>query len=275
MPRCGTRASSPWRAAAEIEKKARPRRFAAARDRGDLRRRRRVVLRGHEDALARRELGLEGRELVLDRRDRLLGVGVGVVRVERRGVHEVDEEARPLDVLEEPDPEAVPLVRALDEAGHVRRDERPEALPRDDAEVRDERRERVVGDLRAGGRDRGDEGRLARVRQADEGHVREELQLEGELELDALAARVGAPRRAVRGRREAGVSLPALSARGHEERLALLDEVAEDLARVADPRTTVPTGTETGRSAPFFPWRLLPFPWPPRPAAKRLWKRNG
>src|SRR5664280_2846496 len=39
--------------------------------------------------------------------------------------------------------------------------------------------------------------------------------------------------------------------------------------------TTVPTGTETGRATPFFPWQLSPLPWPPRPAAKRLWNRKG
>ena len=171
---------------------------------------------------------------MLDRRDRRFRVLLGIVRVDRRRVHEVHEEARPFNVLQEPDSEAVALVRALDEAGHVRRDERPEPLPRHDPEIRHERREGVIGDLRPRGRDRGDERRLARVRKPDEGHVREELQLERELELDALAARIRAPRRAVRRRREAGVSLSAFAARGHEQRLSLLDEVAEDLPRVAD-----------------------------------------
>ena len=63
----------------------------------------------------------------------------------------------------------------------------------------------------------------------DERHVREELELEREVALVAFRAGIRAPRRPVRGGREPRVSPPAFAARGHEERLPLLDEVADDL----------------------------------------------
>ena len=52
------------------------------------------------------------------------------------------------------------------------------SLRRDDAEIRRQRRERVVGDLRAGRRDARDQRRLAGVREADQADVGEQLQLE-------------------------------------------------------------------------------------------------
>ena len=65
----------------------------------------------------------------------------------RREVEEQHEHPRPLDVAEELVPEAAPLGRALDEAGDVG-DHELVVLEAHDAEVRLERGERVVGDLR-------------------------------------------------------------------------------------------------------------------------------
>ena len=186
---------------------------------------------GAEDALARGQLGGEGLELALDDGDGLLG-GVGVLGVEGGGVDEVADEARALDVPEEADAEAVAFAGPFDEAGDVGRDEGLEALPGDDAEVGDERREGVVGDLRARGGDGGDERRLAGVREADERDVGEELQLEGEGPPLAFAARVGATGRAVRRGGEVLVAAPALSALDDDEDLPVLGEVGEDLAGV-------------------------------------------
>jgi len=61
----------------------------------------------------------------------------------------VDEDARALEVAQELVPEPGAGVRPLDEPRHVGDDEALPA-PADDAEVRHERGERVVGDLRAG-----------------------------------------------------------------------------------------------------------------------------
>ena len=74
------------------------------------------------------------------------------------------EEAAALDVLQESDAEAGAPVRALDQAGDVGHDEGlGRIVSRDDAQVRNERRERVVGDLRLRRGDHGDQGGLARV----------------------------------------------------------------------------------------------------------------
>ena len=58
-------------------------------------------------------------------------------------------------------------------------------------EVRLERRERVVGDLRVGRRQRGEQGRLAGVRQADEPDVGDQPELEAEPALLARLALLG------------------------------------------------------------------------------------
>jgi hypothetical protein len=84
-----------------------------------------------------------------------------------RQIDEVDEDRAALDVAEELIAEAVAFVRAFDEAGDVSDDEGLAVVGADDAEVRDERREGVVGDLRLRGTDDGDQRRLAGVRQTD------------------------------------------------------------------------------------------------------------
>src|SRR5699024_8689566 len=80
--------------------------------------------------------------------------------------------------------QALALARAGDEPRDV--GDRVAGLARgDDAEVGHERREGVVGDLRAGGREHRDERGLAGAREADEGDVRERLQLQ--LDVEELA----------------------------------------------------------------------------------------
>ncbi len=96
--------------------------------------------------------------------------------------------------------EPAALGRALDQAGHVGEHELVVAPPHD-AEVRLERRERVVGDLGLGRADRGDQRGLARVREADERGVGEQLQLEPQPPLLAVLALLGEARRAARVRR--------------------------------------------------------------------------
>src|SRR5207244_6940295 len=117
------------------------------------------------------------------------------VRVERREVSErvgprcaddVVEGTCPLDMAQELLAEAQAAARALDQPGDVGDDELPIVEPRD-AEVRDERGERVVGDLRSRARERREERRLPRVRQTGEAHVRQELELEPDLAALAFA----------------------------------------------------------------------------------------
>ena len=72
-------------------------------------------------------------------------------RVARRTVDDVDEDPRPLDVAQEGVAESGPAARALDEPGHVGDRRSPFVVVAEvhDPEVRLERGERIVGDLRA------------------------------------------------------------------------------------------------------------------------------
>ena len=107
--------------------------------------------------------------------------------LEGRAVEHVDERRAALDMAEELEAEALALARALDESGHVG-DRVADVAGLDDPEVRVQRRERVVGDLRPSGRDRGDETGLARRGVADQGDIGDDLQLEEDVAFPAGGA---------------------------------------------------------------------------------------
>ena len=62
-----------------------------------------------------------------------------------------------------------------------------------------QRGEGIVGDLRFGGADDGEEGRLAGIGQADQAGIRDQLQPQPDPALFALLAGIGVARRAVGG----------------------------------------------------------------------------
>jgi hypothetical protein len=126
---------------------------------------------------------------------------------------------------------------ALDEPRDVRDHEARVAFDAHHAERRVERRERIVGHLRARARDRADEGGFAGVRQAEQPDVGQHAQLERELAaLAGLAARELAWR-AVGARLEMQVAEAALAALGEQRALAVRGEVGEQHAvLVADQR---------------------------------------
>ncbi len=97
----------------------------------------------------------------------------------------------------------------------------------DDAEIRRQRRERVVGDLRPRGGDARNQRRLAGVRKADEPDVRQQLEMEPEVFLFAGQTRFGPPRRAVRRRRKVRVSTPAEPALRDQHALARLRQIRD------------------------------------------------
>ena len=101
-----------------------------------------------------------------------------------------------------------------------------------DAEVRDERRERVVGDLRARARDRADERALADVGEAEQADVGHHLELEPQVLLLPGFAGLGAARRAVVRRREVDVAAPAAAAARDDDALARGVDVEEELVRL-------------------------------------------
>ena len=98
--------------------------------------------------------------------------------------------------------EPAALGRALDQPGDVGEHELVVVEPHD-AEVRLERGERVVGDLRLRRAHRRDQRGLPGVREADERGVGEQLHLEAEPVLLAVLALLGEARRAPRVRQEA------------------------------------------------------------------------
>ena len=71
-----------------------------------------------------------------------------------------------------------------------------------------ERRERVVGDLGTGGRDRRDERALARVRKPDQSDISQELELEVQPVLLSELCLLGESRCPAAVREELGVAFP-------------------------------------------------------------------
>ena len=126
------------------------------------------------------EMSLIGLELGPHRLVGLAGMFAG-------GVDQVQQHAAALDMAEKPVAEAGAFMRALDQAGNVGEHEFA-ALRVHDAELRMQRGEGIVGDLRFRRADDGEEGRLAGVGQADEAGVRDQFQPQPD---PALFARPG------------------------------------------------------------------------------------
>ena len=125
----------------------------------------------------------------------------------------------------------------------------------DGAEHRLQRRERVVRDLRPRVGDAREERRLARVRQADERRVGE--QLEPQLELERLAGQAGLreARRLPRRRREVAVAPPAAAARATTTRGRSVREVGDRARRrrrkpASRPEPRAPRSSRRRRACP-------------------------
>src|ERR1700722_7856016 len=181
-------------------------------------------------------------------------------------------------------------MRALDQAGYVGEDEVAPVDP-DHAETWMEGGERIVRDFGLGGGAGGEERRFARVRQADETRVGDQLQPQKERALDALETRIGAPWRAV-GR---GGEMEVAEAAGGEG----LGEgvkwrfpspplppwatttrspgsvMSTSIAPLSSSKTCVPTGTFSTASAPRPPALLRPIPCIPILALKCCWYRKS
>ena len=122
-------------------------------------------------------------------------------------------------------------MRALDQPGDVGDDERALARQPDDAQVRDQRRERVVGDLGARRGDARDERRLADVGEAEQADVGEQL----ELEAQRRAPRRACPARPCaapgRSRSRSGCCRARPCRPGRRRPLAVRAQVGDQLAR--------------------------------------------
>ena len=110
----------------------------------------------------------------------------------------MQQNAATLDMAEETVAKADALVRALDQAGNIGEHEfAPVDL--DDAELRLQRGERIVGDFRLGRADGGKECRLPGIRQADDAGIGDQLEPQPDGVLLAGLAGIGAARRAIGG----------------------------------------------------------------------------
>ena len=91
-----------------------------------------------------------------------------------------------------------------------------------------ERGEGIVGDLRLRRRDGREEGRLARVGQADEARIGDQLEAQDEPALLALLAGIGPARGAVGRGGEIGVAEAAIAALREQHPLAHMGHVGDD-----------------------------------------------
>src|SRR5882724_2174064 len=132
-------------------------------------------------------------------------------------------------MLEEPEAQALPHVRALDDTGNIRGDERPVVRERHHTEVRLERREGVIGDLRASGGNDGEQRALARVRLAQEPDVGDQFEHQLELSFLAVLARLPFARAAMRRSGEARVAAAAAPTLRHEQGVAAREHLADEL----------------------------------------------
>ena len=219
-----------------------------------------VGLAAHHDTGALEELGPVRAELGQQDaplRRRRLPTQLGRAEVEQH-----DQHPGTLDVAQELVAEALALRGALDQAGDVGHDElgavAPGAQP-DHAEMRLQRGERVVRDLRLGGRHGRDQRRLPRVGEPDQRHVGHQLELHVQPELLALLALLGERGRPAAVGEEARVAPPALAALGHHEAGALHGQVAHHGAARGRarpcPRAPGPPGPCPVRRAAWIPSR--------------------
>ena len=175
--------------------------------------------------------------------------------------------AAALDVTEKAVAEPVAFMGAFDQAGNVRQHEFA-AIDADDPEMRMQRREGIIGDLRLGGLTRGEESRFAGIGQADEAGIGDELQAQPDGALVTLQARIGTARRPVGRGREMGIAEAAIAALGEDEALRRFRSDRRSAFRRPRRRSGCRAGLSSTASAPRPPARFLPMPWTPVLALK-------
>ena len=183
---------------------------------------------------------------------------------------DVDQRGAALDVAQEVVAEAAALARALDQPGHVGDGEG--GLPRgDDAEVGHQRRERVVGDLRPGPRQRRDQAGLAGAGEADQADVGDDLELEDDHPVVAGLAEQREAGGLALGGGQRGVAETAAAALGDHHLGARADQVGEHVAALVADHGAVGHRAGRGRRR-GAPLRCAPAPWPPCSARRcGLW----
>jgi hypothetical protein len=199
--------------------------------------------------------------------DDRLGVADRIgIRVDRRDVDEVQQQAGALQVLQEADAEAGAVGGAFDQAGHVGDDEALFGPDADDAEVRVQRRERVVGTF-------GRAAEMARDQRAFPAFGRPSRPTSASTRSSSASSNSspGSPLVHWRGARlveDLKWMLPGHPCRPwHQYLLVVLGEVGQHFAGV-QVVTTVPTGMRSTMSSPPAPQQSALPPFSPR------WPRN-
>src|SRR5262245_33180644 len=137
----------------------------------------------------------------------------------------MDQRLRAVEMFEKSISQAFAFVRPFDQSRHVGNDEAAVAAERDDAEVRSERGEGVIGNLRTRRRDTRDQRGLSRIWKSDQTDVGKQLQVELQQPGLAGGAFFAAARRTIGRAGEARVPAAADAALRNENTLAGLDEI--------------------------------------------------
>ena len=207
-----------------------------ARDLGEIAAVRNIDLVEDDDAGA-----LHDRHVALDLRQvTLVGLQLGLddaqvfdrlaICFESGGVEHVHDDGATLDVAQEVEAEASSLGGAGDQAGNVG-NRVARVAGRHDAQVRDQRRKGVIGDLRARRTQGGNQRGLSGGGEANESHVRDGLQLK-----DDVALLAGLTKKREAGglaclRRQRRVAQTAAAALGDHVARARARQVGEQLTR--------------------------------------------
>jgi hypothetical protein len=145
------------------------------------------------------------------------------------------EKMRAFDVLEELHAQAMPEMRALDQARNIRNDEgalRAWISHADHAEIGFECRKRIVGNLGPRRGDARNEGRLSGIWKSDKPNIGQELQFQAQTPLFTGKSVLVFGRRLMRGGGVSRVAFAAFAAAGNNESIPSRSEVVKNLARI-------------------------------------------
>ena len=146
-------------------------------------------------------------------------------------IDDVGDDFGAFDVAQEFEAEALALGCARNQARHVG-DGVAHVAGHHYAEVRHERGERIVGDLRFGGAHRRDQARLACGRKAHQRHVGDGLEFEDDVAFLARLAQQCEARRTTGAIGQRRIAETTVAARGHDELVSRVTQVGKLLARM-------------------------------------------
>src|SRR5689334_11337728 len=121
-------------------------------------------------------------------------------------------------------------MRTFDQPRNVGDHESTKVTEIDHPKMRLQRRERVVSDLRSCRGDGRDKRRLSCIRKTNQSNIREQLQLELQVQLFTLASRLMVARSAIRRSREVRVSETAAAPARSQPAIAVVTQVVQQVA---------------------------------------------